>query len=65
LDPFNKLFDEGHTALARLSNAQAEQRQPGGKSSYVVAPEISLERWRRRYGSVGVLMNPRLSPRSP
>jgi hypothetical protein len=25
LDPFNTLFDEGHTALALLSNAQAEQ----------------------------------------
>jgi hypothetical protein len=25
LDPFNALFDEGHTALAPLSNAQAEQ----------------------------------------
>jgi hypothetical protein len=25
LDPFNKLFDGGHTALAQLSNAQVEQ----------------------------------------
>ena len=56
------LFDGGHTALARLSNAQAGQLDEalGGaarrrESAVTPKAEINLERWRRRSGSVGVL----------
>ena len=39
LDPFNTLFDEGHTAFAPLSNAQAEQ---ACRSNFA----MSKPRWR-------------------
>lgn len=72
LDPFIPLFDERHTALGRFLDVQAERLDEalGGaarirQSSVTPKAEINLERWRRRYGSVGVLMNPRPNPRLP
>jgi RimJ/RimL family protein N-acetyltransferase len=49
LDPFNRLFDEGHTALAQLSNAQAEQ----GDEALGGAARRRAWHWRRRYQYCG------------